>query len=118
MGLHREIEKILARPTDSLLLREIIALWGKHRSERLTAEQIAEKLNRPVSKVASLMRELARLDVLRGEDDEAGVVYSYLLRGAEAFEFERFAHSKSFHERKLIRSTDRFRAMYQRKPSE
>jgi len=118
VGLHREIEKILARPTDSLLLREIIALWGKHRSEQLTAEQIATKLNRPVSKVASLLCELARLNVLRGEDDGTGVEYTYLLRGTEAFEFERFAQSKSFHERKLVRSTDRFRSMYQRKPSE
>ncbi len=115
MGLHREIEKMLERPADAFLLREIIGFLAAHRKDTLSAAGVAEQLHRPPSHVDSLMSRLADLGVLSRLQDAPEPHYCYALAGAEAFQVEQFSRSKAFHERKLARSTDKFRAMYQRK---
>lgn len=116
MGLHREIERILARPTDALLLREIIGFWAERKNAQVTAKAVASKLHRDGVHVESLLTRLAELGVLAVDHGRREAVYSYALVGAQAVAVERLAHSKSFHEQKLVRSTDKFRSMYHRKP--
>ncbi|RJQ55139.1 MAG: hypothetical protein C4521_02880 [Actinobacteria bacterium] len=115
MGLHREIEKMLEQPNDTLLLREILAFWSGHRSEKVTAAQLSATLHRGAAHVERLLNQLVALAVLDKSNGSKEPVYSYRLRGAEAIEVEGFARSKRFHEQKLIRSTDRFRSIYQRR---
>lgn len=115
MGLHRDVEKMLERPNDTLLAREIIAFWAGHTSESLTVAQVASTLHRPVVHVEMLLMELASIGVLTRHDRGLEKAFSYNLAGADAFKVEQFARSKGFHEQKLVRSTDRFRSMYHHK---
>lgn len=118
MGLRRDIETILARPADSLALREVIHFWAEHKSGKFSSKQVATAVHRSVPHVEGLLVELAEFGVLSREQEGLNCRFSWILTGSDAFEVVRFAHSKGFHEQKLVRSTDRFRSLYQRKPSE
>ncbi len=115
MGLHREIERMLARPNDTVLLREIISFLAANRCGGFTLAEISSKLHRPTAHIEILLAQLVALEVLTRAEEASGVTYTYKLRGMEAFEVEQFARSKGFHEQKLVQSTDRFRSLYQRR---
>lgn len=118
MGLRREIEKMLERPGDSLPVRQVISFWAEHRKDSVTAAHVASALCRPAPQIEKLLIELADLGVLSRNDWGPNTIFRYRLSGSDAFTVEQFARSKSFHEQKLTRSADRFRAMYQRKSRE
>ncbi len=115
MGLHREIEKMLERPNDTVVLRGIIGFWANNRSGNFNLAQVASQVHRPAGHVEMLLSQLVALGVLVRREEPSDVLYSYNLRGTEAFEIEQFARSKGFHEQKLVESTDRFRTLYQRR---
>ena len=114
MGIHREIERMLARPSDAVLVREIISFWSHHKHTSIPAAEVAASLHRPIAHVESILTELARAGVLMRDEHGLATQFSYCLAGTDAFQVEQFARSRDFHEQKLVRSTDKFRSMYQR----
>lgn len=117
VGVHREIERMLARPADAVLVREIISFWSNHKQVQISADGVAASLHRPLAHVGTLLGELANAGVLTQQRDGLSILFSYRLAGTDAFKVEQFARSRDFHEQRLVRSTDKFRNLYQRRSS-
>lgn len=108
MSLRRALDHLPGDRGTEAAVREILQLLRVRKSEHLSADEIARRIERPYSAVGMLLSELADARVLHLEDAR----YGYLSDPVTDLEVERFMRRAESHSVFVQSNVAKFRERY------